>query len=74
MQNILKSFELGVVFGRARAIAYFVIYDCMREVQIDFQYGCRYLDEDTRVQQVAKPARQFGHAMQISNHYHYSFP
>ena len=22
---------------------------------------------------VAKPARQFGHAMQIINHYHYSF-
>ena len=22
---------------------------------------------------VAKPARQFGHAMQILNHYHYSF-
>jgi hypothetical protein len=27
----------------------------------------------TFLQSVAKPARQFGHAMQILNHYHYSF-
>jgi hypothetical protein len=29
--------------------------------------------EPTTFGTVAKPARQFGHAMQILNHYHYSF-
>ena len=36
--------------------------------------GClTYVTTATRPDPVAKPVRQFSHAMQILNHYHYSF-